>query len=50
MCREKTGTIPARPHMIVFNGGDDDGPGGNTHAALAFVGSGHVAFLDAQDA
>ena len=48
MCREKTGTIPARPHMIVFNGGDNDGPGGNTHAALAFVASGHVAFLDAQ--
>jgi hypothetical protein len=48
MCREKTGTIPARPHMIVFNGGDNDGPGGNTHAALAFVASGHIAFLDAQ--
>jgi hypothetical protein len=48
MCREKTGTIPARPHMIVFNGGDNDGPGGNTHAALAFVASGHIAFLNAQ--
>lgn len=48
MCREKTGTVPTRPHMIVFNGGDNDGPGGNTHAALAFVASGHIAFLDAQ--
>ena len=36
--------------MLVFNGGDNDGPGGNTHAALAFVASGHVAFLDARDA
>ena len=48
MCREKTGTDPVRPHMMVFNGGDDDGQGGNTHAALAFLASGHVAFLDAQ--
>jgi hypothetical protein len=48
MCEEKTGTIPLRPHMIVFNGGDNDGPGGNTYAALAFVASGHVAFLDAE--
>jgi hypothetical protein len=47
-CQAKTGTVPARPHMLVFNGGDDDGAGGNTHAALAFVASGHVAFLDAQ--
>jgi hypothetical protein len=47
LCEARTGTTPARPHMIVFNGGDDDGPGGNTHAALAFVASGHVAFLDA---
>lgn len=48
MCEEKTGTTPLRPHMIVFNGGDNDGPGGNTYAALAFVASGHVAFLDAE--
>jgi hypothetical protein len=34
--------------MLVFNGGDDGGPGGNTHAVLAFVTSGHIAFLDAQ--
>jgi hypothetical protein len=48
MCEEKTGTTPLRPHMIVFNGGDNDGAGGNTYAALAFVTSGHVAFLDAE--
>jgi hypothetical protein len=48
MCERKTGTIPLRPHMIVFNGGDNDGAGGNTYAALAFVASGHVAFLDAE--
>jgi hypothetical protein len=48
MCEDKTNTTPVRPHMLVFNGGDDDGPGGNTHAALAFVASGHIAFLDAQ--
>jgi hypothetical protein len=47
MCEARTGTAPVRPHMIVFNGGDDDGPGGNTHAALAYVASGHIAFLDA---
>jgi len=47
MCQKKTGTVPARPHMLVFNGGDDDGAGGNTHAALAYVASGHIAFLDA---
>jgi hypothetical protein len=46
-CQEETGTTPARPHMLVFNGGDDDGPGGNTHAIIAYVGTGHVAFLDA---
>ena len=47
MCETRTGTAPARPHMLVFNGGDDDGPGGNSHAVIAYVGSGHVAFLDA---
>ena len=47
MCQQRTGTVPVRPHMIVFNGGDNDGAGGNTHAALAFVASGHVVFLDA---
>jgi hypothetical protein len=46
-CEAETGSTPSRPHMLVFNGGDDDGPGGNTHAVIAYVGSGHVAFLDA---
>src|SRR5918999_2363765 len=46
-CLAETGTAPTRPHMLVFNGGDDDGAGGNTHAMIAYVGSGHVAFLDA---
>ncbi len=46
-CEEETGTAPTRPHMLVFNGGDDDGAGGNTHAMIAYVGTGHVAFLDA---
>jgi hypothetical protein len=46
-CLAETGTAPTRPHMLVFNGGDDDGAGGNTHAVIAYVGSGHVAFLDA---
>jgi hypothetical protein len=47
-CLAETGTAPSRPHMIVFNGGDDDGRGGNTHAMIAYVGSGHVAFLRAK--
>jgi hypothetical protein len=47
LCLERTGTTPTRPHMLVFNGGDDLGPEANTHAAVAFVASGHVAFLDA---
>lgn len=46
-CLAETGTAPTRPHMLVFNGGDDDGAGGNTHAMIAYVGSGHIAFLDA---
>jgi hypothetical protein len=49
-CHELTGSPPSRPHMLVFNGGDDDGPGGNTHAMIAYVATGHVAFLDANDA
>jgi len=47
LCIERTGTAPVRPHMIVFNGGPDS-RGGNSHAALAFVASGHVLFMDAQ--
>jgi hypothetical protein len=46
-CLDRTGSAPARPHMLVFNGGDQGGPGGNTHAIIAYVASGHVAFLDA---
>jgi hypothetical protein len=48
LCLERTGTAPVRPHMLVFNGGDNDGPGGNTHAVIAFVGSGHVLIMDAR--
>jgi hypothetical protein len=48
-CEERTGSTPARPHMLVFNGGDDNRPSGNTHAVIAYVGTGHVAFLDAQE-
>jgi len=47
-CEQRTGSVPLRPHMLVFNGGDEDGPGGNTHAAIAFVATGHIAFLDAR--
>jgi hypothetical protein len=46
-CQRQTGTVPARPHMIVFNGGDGGGGGSGTHAVIAYVASGHVAFLDA---
>jgi hypothetical protein len=49
LCEQETGTAPSRPHMLVFNGGDDDGAGGNTHAMIAYVASGHVAFLDAEE-
>ncbi|CAN5510347.1 hypothetical protein BH24ACT5_BH24ACT5_27980 [soil metagenome] len=48
LCLERTGSAPRRPHMITFNGGDyDTGPGGNTHALVAFVATGHVVFFDA---
>jgi hypothetical protein len=40
LCREETGSNPVRPHMLLFN------PDGS-HASLAFVGSGHVAILEA---
>ena len=46
LCREQTGSAPTRPHMIVFNGGDDSADG-NERLALAFVASGHVLFMDA---
>ena len=48
-CEERTGSTPARPHMLVFNGGDDDRPSGNTHAVIAYVATGHVVFLDARE-
>jgi hypothetical protein len=48
-CAKRTGTAPARPHMLVFNGGDDERPSGNTHAVIAYLATGHVAFLDAQE-
>jgi hypothetical protein len=47
-CEAETGTTPSRPHMLVFNGGDGDDPRDNTDAVIAYVGSGHVAFLDAR--
>ena len=48
LCLARTGTAPRRPHMITFNGGDyDTGPGGNTHALVSFVATGHVVFFDA---
>ena len=47
LCLNQTFTCPRRPHMVSFNGGREDGPGGNTHAIVAFVTSGHVVFLDA---
>ena len=47
-CIEATASEPRRPHMLVFNGGDEDGAGGNTHAVIAYVASGHIAFLDAE--
>ena len=40
LCREKTGSNPVRPHMVLFNKE-------HTHAALAFVASGHVVVFDA---
>lgn len=40
LCRASTGRNPVRPHMIVFNQAE-------THAALSFVASGHVAIFDA---
>jgi len=40
MCLAKTGTVPVRPHMLLFNAS-------RTHAVLSFVASGHVLFIDA---
>jgi hypothetical protein len=40
LCAEKTGALPIRPHMLLFNQEE-------THAVLSFVASGHVVILDA---
>jgi len=40
LCLAQTGVAPVRPHMLVFNNA-------NTHAALAFVASGHVVIFNA---
>jgi DNA-binding beta-propeller fold protein YncE len=40
LCRERTGSDPVRPHMVLFNSGF-------THAVVAFVASGHVLVMDA---
>ena len=40
VCMAQTATPPVRAHMLAFNPGQ-------THAILAFVASGHVAFIEA---
>jgi DNA-binding beta-propeller fold protein YncE len=42
LCVAQTGTAPVRPHMIFFNATE-------SHAVVAFVASGHVLFLDADE-
>jgi hypothetical protein len=42
LCVAQTGTAPVRPHMLFFNTAE-------SHAVVAFVASGHVLFLDADD-
>ncbi|MDQ3667636.1 MAG: hypothetical protein M3410_13885 [Acidobacteriota bacterium] len=39
LCLAQTGTAPTRPHMFFFNAG-------RTHAAIAFVATGHVLFMN----
>src|SRR5688572_30427728 len=39
LCLAQTGTAPVRPHMFFFNRG-------RTHAAIAFVATGHVLFME----
>jgi hypothetical protein len=39
LCLERTGTAPRRPHMFFFSPS-------KTHAAVAFVTTGHVLFMD----
>lgn len=40
LCVAQTGTVPRRPHMLMFNGA-------GSHAILAYVLTGHVLFLEA---
>ena len=40
LCLEQTGSVPKRPHMILFNAGQ-------SHAIIAYVATGHVLFMDA---
>ena len=40
LCLEQTGSVPKRPHMILFNAG-------HSHAIVAYVATGHVLFMDA---
>ncbi len=42
LCVAQTGTAPVRPHMLFFNTAE-------SHAVVAFVASGHVLFLDADE-
>ena len=49
LCQERTGSVPLRPHMLVFNGGDEEGPSGSRYAVIAYVASGHIAFLKASE-
>ena len=35
LCLARTGSAPRRPHMLVFNGGEDASTRGNTHAGPA---------------
>lgn len=39
LCVTQTGTAPVRPHMFFFNAA-------HSHAVIAFVGSGHVLFMN----
>ena len=48
LCLQRTGARPVRPHMVVFNGGDGHVPAGGRYAAISWVVSGHVLFLDAE--
>jgi DNA-binding beta-propeller fold protein YncE len=40
LCLAQTGTVPVRPHMIMFNAAQ-------SHAIISFVATGHVLFVDA---